>query len=56
MSHDDVGPRAVKRSVVFLTAGALAVPALAACSADEEVSKPVAAQDIAPAAPGSAAG
>ncbi|MFJ3822497.1 ABC transporter family substrate-binding protein [Streptomyces nodosus] len=50
MSHDDVGPRAVKRSVVFLTAGALAVPALAACSADEEVSKPVAAQDIAPAA------
>ncbi|MFD7472952.1 ABC transporter family substrate-binding protein [Streptomyces sp. NPDC059837] len=49
MSHDGVGPRAVMRSVAFLTAGALAVPALAACSADEEVAKPVAAQDIAPA-------
>ncbi len=49
MSHDGVGLRAVMRSVAFLTAGALAVPALAACSADEEVTKPLAAQDIAPA-------
>ncbi|MFE2516906.1 ABC transporter family substrate-binding protein [Streptomyces mirabilis] len=49
MSHDGVGLRAVMRSVAFLTAGALAVPALAACSADEEVAKPLAAQDIAPA-------
>ncbi|QUW79799.1 ABC transporter family substrate-binding protein [Streptomyces mirabilis] len=49
MSHDGVGLRAVMRSVAFLTAGALAVPALTACSADEEVAKPVAAQDIAPA-------
>lgn len=50
MSHDDVGSRAVLRSVAFLTLGALAVSALAGCSADEERSKPVAAQDIAPAA------
>ncbi|XES00792.1 ABC transporter family substrate-binding protein [Streptomyces sp. S1D4-11] len=49
MTHDGIGLRAVMRSVAFLTAGALAVPALAACSADEEVAKPVAAQDIAPA-------
>ncbi|MFF1813508.1 ABC transporter family substrate-binding protein [Streptomyces sp. NPDC058251] len=49
MSHDGVGLRAVMRSVAFLTAGALAVPALSACSADEEASKPLAAQDIAPA-------
>ncbi|MFF4209911.1 ABC transporter family substrate-binding protein [Streptomyces sp. NPDC001796] len=51
MSHDGVGPRAVLRSVAFLTAGALAASALAACSADDEQkSKPVAAQDVAPAA------
>ncbi|MEU9208268.1 ABC transporter family substrate-binding protein [Streptomyces sp. NPDC048415] len=50
MSHDGVGLRAVMRSVAFLTAGALAVPALAACSADDEAGQPVAAQDIAPAA------
>ncbi|GAA3824057.1 ABC transporter family substrate-binding protein [Streptomyces chiangmaiensis] len=49
MSHDVVGPRAVLRSAAFLTAGALAVSVLAACSSDEERSKPVAAQDIAPA-------
>ncbi|WP_405879896.1 ABC transporter substrate-binding protein [Streptomyces sp. NBC_01136] len=49
MSHDGVGLRAVMRSVAFLTAGALAVPALAACSEQEEVLKPAAAQDIAPA-------
>ncbi|MGX5184241.1 ABC transporter family substrate-binding protein [Streptomyces avermitilis] len=49
MSHDGVGPRAVMRSVVFLTAGVLVVPALTGCGADDEVSKPVAGQDIAPA-------
>ncbi|MFF6993414.1 ABC transporter family substrate-binding protein [Streptomyces sp. NPDC008313] len=50
MSHTRVGPHAVMRSVVFLTAGALAVPALAACGEKDEAGKPVAAQDIAPAA------
>ncbi|WP_055492374.1 ABC transporter family substrate-binding protein [Streptomyces sp. TP-A0356] len=50
MSHDGVGPRAVLRSVAFLTAGALAVTALAACGSEEKPSRPIAAQDIAPAA------
>ncbi|AJP03625.1 lipoprotein [Streptomyces cyaneogriseus subsp. noncyanogenus] len=51
MSHVGVGPRSVTRSVVFLAAGVLAVPALAACSAEDEAAgKPSAAQDIAPAA------
>ncbi|MGQ4386970.1 ABC transporter family substrate-binding protein [Streptomyces sp. SAS_270] len=50
MSHDGVGLRAVMRSVAFLTAGALAVPALAACSAEDQAGKPLAGQDIAPAA------
>ncbi|WP_405924104.1 ABC transporter family substrate-binding protein [Streptomyces sp. NBC_00035] len=50
MSHDGVGLRAVMRSVAFLTAGALAVPLLSACSAEEDqAGKPVAGQDIAPA-------
>ncbi|MFE4699556.1 ABC transporter substrate-binding protein [Streptomyces sp. NPDC056738] len=49
MSHEGVGLRAVMRSAAFLTAGALAVPALAACSADDEADRPVAVQDIAPA-------
>ena len=48
MSHDGVRLRAVMRSVVFLTAGALAVPTLAACSSDDESGKPLAGQDIAP--------
>ncbi|MGW7818261.1 ABC transporter family substrate-binding protein [Streptomyces puniciscabiei] len=52
MSHDGVGPRAVMRSVAFLAAGALAVPFLAGCGSDEEVPKPLAAQDIAPVARG----
>ncbi|SED69807.1 peptide/nickel transport system substrate-binding protein [Streptomyces sp. 2231.1] len=47
MSHDGVGPRAVKRSVVFLTAGALAVPLLAGCGSDDEAASPAAPQDIA---------
>ncbi|MBL1087584.1 ABC transporter family substrate-binding protein [Streptomyces actinomycinicus] len=51
MSYDGVGPRAVMRSVAFLTAGALAVPLLAGCGSDEdEAGKPLAGQDIAPAA------
>ena len=50
MSHHGVGLRAVMRSVAFLTAGALAVPALAGCSSEETTSKPLADQDIAPAA------
>lgn len=50
MSHDGVGPRAVMRSLAFLTAGALAVPFLAGCGSDDDVSKPLVGQDIAPAA------
>ncbi|MGW5635251.1 ABC transporter family substrate-binding protein [Streptomyces sp. NPDC003832] len=50
MSHDGPGPRAVMRSVAFLTAGALAVPALAGCAAEDPAGKPLAGQDIAPAA------
>ncbi|MGW7526509.1 ABC transporter family substrate-binding protein [Streptomyces sp. NPDC054783] len=50
MYHHGVGLRAVMRSVSFLTAGALAVPFLAGCSSDEKVAKPLAGQDIAPAA------
>ncbi|MCX4971659.1 ABC transporter family substrate-binding protein [Streptomyces sp. NBC_00620] len=49
MSHDGVGLRAVMRSVAFLTAGALAVPLLSACSAEDPAGKPVAGQDIGPA-------
>ncbi|MCX5171288.1 ABC transporter family substrate-binding protein [Streptomyces antibioticus] len=50
MSYDGVGPRAVMRSVAFLTAGALAVPLLTGCGSEDETSKPLAGQDIAPAA------
>ncbi|MFB7657043.1 MULTISPECIES: ABC transporter family substrate-binding protein [unclassified Streptomyces] len=50
MSHVGVGPRAVMRSVAFLTAGALAVPALAGCTSEEPSGKPLAEQDIAAAA------
>ncbi|MFF8676865.1 ABC transporter family substrate-binding protein [Streptomyces sp. NPDC015237] len=50
MSHVGVGPRAVMRSVAFLTAGALAVPALAACTSGEPKGKPLAGQDTAAAA------
>ncbi|WP_033287171.1 ABC transporter family substrate-binding protein [Streptomyces sp. NRRL F-525] len=48
MSHDGVRLRAVMRSVAFLTAGALAVTTLAACSSEDESGKPLAGQDIAP--------
>ncbi|MEU3857772.1 ABC transporter family substrate-binding protein [Streptomyces sp. NPDC028722] len=50
MSHHGVGPRAVKRSVAFLTAGALAVPLLAGCGSDDEPAGPLAGQDIVPVA------
>ncbi|PAZ11628.1 hypothetical protein CLM62_33985 [Streptomyces sp. SA15] len=53
MSHDGVGPRpsrAVARSVAFLTSGALAVSALAGCGSEDKAGKPLAGQDIAPAA------
>ncbi|MFI6035529.1 ABC transporter family substrate-binding protein [Streptomyces sp. NPDC051315] len=50
MSHDGVRLRAVMRSVAFLTAGALAVPALAACGTEDQAGKPLAPQDIARAA------
>ncbi|WP_031048428.1 ABC transporter family substrate-binding protein [Streptomyces sp. NRRL F-5650] len=55
MSHVGVGPRAVARSAAFLTAGALAVPALAGCTSEAPPSKPLAAQDVAPAARASVA-
>ncbi|MFE9772758.1 ABC transporter family substrate-binding protein [Streptomyces sp. NPDC005931] len=50
MSHDGVGPRAVTRSAAFLIAGALAVTALAGCSSEDPAGRPLAGQDIAPAA------
>ncbi|MFF7069290.1 ABC transporter family substrate-binding protein [Streptomyces pseudovenezuelae] len=50
MSHNGVALRAVTRSVVFLTAGALAVTALSGCSSEDKSSKPLAEQDIAPVA------
>ncbi|MFE0475167.1 ABC transporter family substrate-binding protein [Streptomyces sp. NPDC058947] len=49
MSQHGVGPRAVTRSVAFLTAGVLAVPALAGCGSDDPAGKPLAAPDIQPA-------
>ncbi|WP_329223994.1 ABC transporter family substrate-binding protein [Streptomyces sp. NBC_01485] len=52
MTHDGVGPRAVLRSVAFLTAGALAVPLLAGCGSADEAGRPLARQDVAPAARG----
>ncbi|MFI8191020.1 ABC transporter family substrate-binding protein [Streptomyces sp. NPDC085946] len=50
MSHDGVAPRAVLRSVAFLTAGAVLVPALAGCGSADPAGKPLAGQDIASAA------
>ncbi|NSL43537.1 ABC transporter substrate-binding protein, partial [Streptomyces sp. 8P21H-1] len=47
MSHDGVGPRAVARSVAFLTAGVLAVPALAGCGEQDPAGRPAADQDTA---------
>ncbi|MGK9461011.1 ABC transporter family substrate-binding protein [Streptomyces sp. G6] len=50
MSHVRVGPRAVMRSVAFLAAGALALPALAGCTSEDPAGKPLAEQDVAAAA------
>ncbi|MFH8237585.1 ABC transporter family substrate-binding protein [Streptomyces sp. NPDC018321] len=50
MSHARVGPRAVMRSVAFLAAGALALPALAGCTSEDPAGKPLAEQDVAAAA------
>ena len=50
MSHDGVTLRAITRSVAFLTAGALAVPAVTGCGSEDPAGKPLAGQDIAPAA------
>ncbi|MGC0329722.1 peptide/nickel transport system substrate-binding protein [Streptomyces sp. SAI-170] len=50
MSHVGVRPRAVMRSVAFLTAGALAVTLLAGCGSPDEAGKPLAGQDIGSAA------
>ncbi|MFF9484376.1 ABC transporter family substrate-binding protein [Streptomyces sp. NPDC014676] len=47
MSHDGVGPRAALRSLAFLTACVLAVPALAGCGSDDPAGKPLAGADIA---------
>ncbi|MFF5963649.1 ABC transporter family substrate-binding protein [Streptomyces collinus] len=49
MSQHGVGPRAVTRSVAFLTAGVLAVPVLAGCGSEDPSGKPLAGQDIQPA-------
>ncbi|MFE1439354.1 ABC transporter family substrate-binding protein [Streptomyces sp. NPDC058739] len=46
MSHDGVGPRAVMRSVAFLSAGSLAVTLLAGCGSSDEAGKPLAEADI----------
>ncbi|GGY01057.1 ABC transporter family substrate-binding protein [Streptomyces djakartensis] len=50
MSQHGIGPRAVSRSVAFLTAGVLAVPALAGCGSEDPAGEPLAAPDIQPAA------
>ncbi|MFH9010280.1 ABC transporter family substrate-binding protein [Streptomyces sp. NPDC017943] len=50
MSQHGVGPRALARSAAFLTAGVLAVPALAGCGSDDPSGKPLAGQDVRPAA------
>lgn len=55
MSHDGVGPRAVTRSVAFLTAGVLAAPLLTGCGSTDEAGRPLARQDIARAARASVA-
>jgi peptide/nickel transport system substrate-binding protein len=50
MSQHGVGPRALARSAAFLTAGVLAVPALAGCGSEDPSGKPLAGQDVRPAA------
>ncbi|MEV6091890.1 ABC transporter family substrate-binding protein [Streptomyces cellulosae] len=47
MSHDGIGPRAVLRSVAFLTAGMLTLPALAGCGSEDPAGEPLAGPDVA---------
>jgi len=47
MSHDGIGPRAVLRSVAFLTAGMLTLPALAGCGSEDPAGEPLAGADVA---------
>ncbi|MDT0566491.1 ABC transporter family substrate-binding protein [Streptomyces sp. DSM 3412] len=48
--HDRVRPRAPRRSLVFLVAGVLTMPVLSGCGEEDPAGRPVAGQDIAPAA------
>ncbi|MDX3641334.1 ABC transporter family substrate-binding protein [Streptomyces sp. MB09-02B] len=48
--HDRVRPRATRRSLVFLAAGVLTMPVLSGCGEEDPAGRPVAEQDIAPAA------
>lgn len=48
--HDRVRPRALRRALAFLAAGVLTVPVLSGCSEEDPAGRPVAGQDIAPAA------
>ncbi|MFE7760326.1 ABC transporter family substrate-binding protein [Streptomyces sp. NPDC057438] len=48
--HDRVRPRARRRTLAFLAAGVLTVPGLSGCSEEDPAGRPVAGQDIAPAA------
>ncbi|MFF7392268.1 ABC transporter family substrate-binding protein [Streptomyces scabiei] len=48
--HDRVRPRAPRRSLVFLAAGVLTMPVLSGCGEEDPAGRPVAEQDIAPAA------
>ncbi|WP_045559137.1 ABC transporter family substrate-binding protein [Streptomyces sp. FxanaA7] len=48
--HDRVRPRAPRRSLVFLAVGVLTMPVLSGCGEEDPAGRPVAEQDIAPAA------
>ncbi|MEH0527384.1 ABC transporter family substrate-binding protein [Streptomyces stelliscabiei] len=48
--HDRVRPRARRRTLAFLAAGVLTVPGLSGCSEEDPAGRPLAGQDIAPAA------
>ncbi|MFE7842353.1 ABC transporter family substrate-binding protein [Streptomyces sp. NPDC057474] len=48
--HDRVRPRVLRRSLAFLAAGVLTMPLLSGCSEEDPAGRPVAGQDIAPAA------
>jgi peptide/nickel transport system substrate-binding protein len=48
--HDRVRPRALRRTLAFLAAGVLTMPVLSGCGEEDPAGRPVAGQDIAPAA------